>query len=121
MPKPYKPHIPQTVGQLWDKLGSMMLSSPRFEDDSGYFLGKGIDTEFQALAESLNVLRPLIGEDRFSKLTEMSRRMRAHFEADPEDKTDDTLAGRDLILEMEDILKELDDPADQLGYAGPRG
>jgi hypothetical protein len=121
MQKLYKPHIPQTVGQLWDHLGSMMLSSPKFEDNSGYFPGMGIDIEFQALVAGLEVLRPVIGEDRYLKLGEMSRRMRAHFEADPEDKTDDTLAGRDIIVEMEEILKEVNDPADHPNYAGTRG
>jgi hypothetical protein len=33
--------------------------------------------------------------------------MKAHFEADPEDKTDDSLAGRQLIYDMEDVLKEV--------------
>jgi hypothetical protein len=36
----------------------------------------------------------------------MSDRMRAHFEADPENKTDDTLKGRDIIVEMENLLKQ---------------
>jgi hypothetical protein len=36
----------------------------------------------------------------------MSDRMRAHFEADPEDKTDDSLKGRDIIVEMENLLKQ---------------
>jgi len=31
--------------------------------------------------------------------------MRAHFEADPEDKTDDALKGREIIREMEDLLR----------------
>jgi hypothetical protein len=30
--------------------------------------------------------------------------MRAHFEADPEDKTADAVAGRRIIREMQDIL-----------------
>jgi hypothetical protein len=34
----------------------------------------------------------------------LSDRMRAHFEADPEDKTGDALAGRRIIREMEGIL-----------------
>jgi hypothetical protein len=32
--------------------------------------------------------------------------MRAYFEADPEDKTDDSLKGRAIILEMMDLLKQ---------------
>ena len=35
----------------------------------------------------------------------MSDWMRAHFEADPEDKTDDALKGREIIREMEDLLR----------------
>ena len=36
----------------------------------------------------------------------MADRMRAHFEGDPED-TDDSMAGRQLIYDMEDVLKEV--------------
>ena len=35
----------------------------------------------------------------------MADRMRAHFEADPEDKTEDGAAGRKLLFEMQDILR----------------
>lgn len=31
--------------------------------------------------------------------------MRAHFEADPENKTDDTLRGREIISDMQALLK----------------
>jgi hypothetical protein len=34
-----------------------------------------------------------LGEERYLKLIEMSDRMRAHFEPDPANKTDDTLKG----------------------------
>jgi hypothetical protein len=37
---------------------------------------------------------------------EMSDRMRAHFEADPDDTTDDALKGREIIDEMRDLLKQ---------------
>ena len=121
MPKTFHPYIPRTVGELSDQLGSMMLSCPKFEDDSGFFPGQGIGTEFEALGGGLKNLRPVIGDDRFFRLTEMSQRMRTHFEADPEDKTDDTLAGRDIIEQMEEILKKVDDPADHPNYTGPRG
>jgi hypothetical protein len=30
MRRPYKPYIPQTIGEIWDKLGWMMLNSPTF-------------------------------------------------------------------------------------------
>jgi hypothetical protein len=37
----------------------------------------------------------------------MADRMKSHFEADPEDKTEDSMAGRQLIYDMEDVLKEV--------------
>ncbi len=36
----------------------------------------------------------------------MTLMLRAHFEADPENKTDDTLKGREIIREMEALLKQ---------------
>jgi hypothetical protein len=105
MPRPYKPYIPQTIGEIWDKLGSMMLYSPTFKDDSGYFPERNIETEFFALNEGLKAVRKKLGEERYQALVALSDRMRAHFEADPENKTDDTLAGRRLINEMEDLLR----------------
>lgn len=38
-------------------------------------------------------------------LVALPDKMRAHFEADPEDRTEDGIKGRDCIIEMEDILK----------------
>jgi hypothetical protein len=67
---------------------------------------KNIDTEFHALNEGLKLVRKKIGEAKYQRLAELSDRLRAHFEADPENKTQDTLAGRRLIHEMEDILTQ---------------
>lgn len=105
MPKPYTPYIPQSISDVMDLLGWMMLNSPRFEDDTGYFEGQNIDTEFFALNEGLKTIRKKVGEENYQALVALSNRMRAHFEADPEDKTEDGIKGRDCIIEMEDILK----------------
>ena len=107
MPRPYRPYIPQTIGEIWDLLGSMMLSSPTFKDSTGYFPGRNIDTEFFRLKEGFKAVRKQLGEERCEKLIAMADRMRAHFEADPEDKTDDSMAGRQLIYDMEDVLKDV--------------
>lgn len=107
MPRPYKPYIPQTIGEIWDLLGGMMLDSPTFIDKTGYFPDRNIDTEFFALKEGLKAVRKKLGEERYEKLVAMADRMKAHFEADPEDKTDDSLAGRQLIYDMEDVLQEV--------------
>ena len=116
MPRPYQPYIPQSAGEIIEKLGWMMLYSPKFEDDSGYFPGRNLDTTFFSLNEGLQAIRNRLGEERYAALLALSDRMRTHFEADPENKTDDTLAGRALILEMMDLLKNLRRPK-----APPRG
>jgi len=100
-----KPYIPQGIGEIMDFLGSMMLSSPTFKDKLGYFPERNIDTEFFALNEGLKTIRKKVGEENYQALVKLSDKMRAYFEADPEDKTEDSLKGRDCIIEMEDILK----------------
>jgi hypothetical protein len=103
--KPYKSYVPETISEMMDLLGSMMLSSPTFKDKTGYFPDQTLDTEFVALNDGLDVLRKKAGEEAYRALVALSGRMRAHFEADPEDKTEDGIKGRDCILEMEEILK----------------
>ncbi|MCB2061443.1 MAG: hypothetical protein R3E09_10825 [Novosphingobium sp.] len=105
MPKPYTPYIPKDIGEIMDLLGDMMLSAPRFIDDSGYFPEQNLDTEFFALNEGLKLIRKRVGEKDYSALIELTKRMRAHFEADPEDKTEDGIKGRNCIMDMEEILK----------------
>lgn len=101
----YKPYVPKSVSEVRDCLRAMMVDSPTFVDKTGYFPGRNLKTTFYALNEGLRLLREELGEERYLKLTDMSDRMRAHFEADPEDKTDDALKGRAIIEEMEDLLK----------------
>jgi hypothetical protein len=62
---------------------------------------------FQQLHEGLSHNRPTLGEERYHELMQMSDRMRALFEADPEDKTGETLKGCKIIHEMEDILRQV--------------
>ncbi|CAN5128531.1 hypothetical protein BH10PSE13_BH10PSE13_21970 [soil metagenome] len=105
--RPYNPYIPKTIGEIMDLLGSMMLGAPTFKDKSGLFPARNIDTEFFALNESFKAIRKKAGEERYAALLALSDRMRAHFEADPEDKTQDGIDGRDCILEMEELLKSI--------------
>ena len=102
----YKPHVPETIDELLDHLASMMFSSPKFNHTSGFFLGMNIDTEFFALNEGLKKIRLELGEDIYFEMTQLSDRMRTHFEADPEDKTDGALKGRAIIHQMEDLLTQ---------------
>jgi hypothetical protein len=103
---PYKLCIPQSISEIRELLGWMMLRSPTFIDKTGYFPGQDISKVFCELNEGLRLFRGELGEERYVKLMEMSDRMRAHFEADPEDKTDDTLKGREIIEQMEALLKQ---------------
>jgi hypothetical protein len=105
MPPPYRPYIPQTLGDLLDLLGLMMLRSPTFADTTGYFPERNIDTVFYALNEGLDATRKKLGEDRYQKLTEMSKQMRVLFAADPEDTTGDARKGQELIFDMTQLIK----------------
>jgi hypothetical protein len=104
MPRPYSPYIPQGKSEIMDYLAFIMLSSPTFIDDTGYFQGRNIDTTFFALNEGLRLIRKRLGEEKYDTLVRLSARMRAHFEADPKDETGETQKGRELIHEMEDLL-----------------
>jgi hypothetical protein len=98
MLRPYDPYVPKDISEIMDLLGSMMLDSPTFVDKTGYFPGQSIDTEFFALAGGLKAERSKLGDKRYAALVELSARMRAHFEADPEDKTDVEGDGVDMVL-----------------------
>lgn len=104
---PYKPYVPQNVGELLEQLAYMMLASPTFKDMTGYLPYQNIDTAFFSLNEGLLVSREKLGEERYATLRALSDRMRALFEADPDDKTGDTRSGHMLIREMENILESV--------------
>jgi hypothetical protein len=99
----YTGYVPRSLGEIWDYLGAMMLESPTFKDD--YITEKSIDTVFNCLNEGLESVRPKVGEEKYAALIALSGRMKALFEADPKDETGETVQGRELILEMEDILR----------------
>lgn len=98
-------YVPQRIGEIMDHLAMMMLSSPQFKDRTGLLPGRSIDTVFAELNGGIEIVRKKVGEANYAKLIEISARMRAHFEADPDDKTEDGIKGRECIHEMEDILR----------------
>jgi hypothetical protein len=102
----YDPYIPQNLDELWDLVGSMVLGAPKFIDTSGFFPGKGIETEYFRLTEGLKLARPELGEERYVKLVEMGQRTRAYFVAAADDDADEVWAGRNLLLDMEEIMDE---------------
>ena len=98
-------YIPKTKGEVRDLLGSMMLTAPTLVDQTGYFSDRSIESEFLALNEGLKLIRRQLGEESYLEMTELSGRMRAHFEADPKDETGETSEGRKCILAMLEILQ----------------
>ena len=105
--RPKKMYVPKDISELLDFAISMLLSAPKFIDKTGYFPYQNLDYVFRQLNEGLSVNRPKLGEERYHELMGMPDRMRALFEADPENTTGDTRKGRDIIYEMEDILKQV--------------
>jgi hypothetical protein len=98
--------VPQDIQELLDHLSSMLLSAPKFVDKTGYFPYLSLDHVFRELNEGLSLNRQTLGEERHQELMRMSNRMRALFEADPEDKTGETLEGCKIIHDMQVILKQ---------------
>ena len=100
------PYIPRSTEEIRDFLSSMMLNAPTFVDPTGFFYERNLESEFFALSEGLESIRSGIGDESYFKLAELTSRMRAHFEADPEDKTGETTQGRECIREMLAILRQ---------------
>ncbi len=95
--------VPEDLGELYDRLMSMLGGSPTFAHR--VFRERTLETRFASLNQALVRLRPELGEDRFHKFQEMSKQMRACFEADPGDTNGETAKGRRIILEMLDLLE----------------
>src|SRR5690606_19413796 len=96
-------YVPKTIGEIMDHLADMTLTAPQFADRSGLLPGRNIDTAFAELIGGLENVRKQVGEESYTQLIELSARMRSHFEADPLDKTEDGIKGRECIYQMEDI------------------
>lgn len=100
----YSPRIPLGIEEITDFLARMMSDAPNFNDESGYFFGRNIETTFFELNGGLTLIRKNLPEDSYERLVALSNEMRAHFEADLENNADGTLKGRALIHEMEILI-----------------
>jgi hypothetical protein len=105
--KPAEMHVPQNLGALRDLLSTILLSAPKFLDETGYFPYRDLDYVFQQLLAGLSHNRAALGQERHHQMTKMADRMRTLFEADPDVKTGDTAQGYKIIHEMEDILTDI--------------
>ncbi|THD48602.1 MAG: hypothetical protein E7774_02785 [Bradyrhizobium sp.] len=85
----------------------MQIEAPKFLDRTGYMPFINLNYTFQQLREGFSKSRRRLGEERYQQLSQMSDQMRALFAADPDDKTGETTKGREMIYEMERILRSV--------------
>jgi hypothetical protein len=104
--KPPEIRVAKNTLEIHEMLSRILLSAPKFIDRTGYFPYWNLDYAFRELNAGLEHNRSRLGEQRYQTLMAMSDRVRALFEADPEDKTGDTLKGCMIIHEMLDILRQ---------------
>ncbi len=96
--------VPENIGEIADRLAWMFLEAPHFKSVVGPIEGYSIETVFSSLNEGLDLARKKLGEEKYGALIAMSKRARAHCEADPEDDNGQAREGRRLIREMREML-----------------
>jgi hypothetical protein len=97
-------YIPKNKSELIDLLYAMNGDAPKFKDKTGYLPFRDRNWVFTQLNEGLAATRSKLGEERYETLLRMSNEMRALFEADPDEKTGDTMRGISIIHAMLDVL-----------------
>lgn len=102
----YRPYVPETLSELMDQVVPMMGDAPKFQDDTGYFPRKSIDSEFYALVEGFGKVRDKIGEDKYAAAIDIAARMKAIFLEAADENDPKTMQGIYLIHELIDIIDE---------------
>ena len=109
LPNPYrnpKPYIPASLSEINDMLGSMILGAPTFIDKTGVFAERNVNSEFDKFTQALDIVRKKLGEDRYAKLVDLAARAKALFVADQDNTNGKTAQGRELLFEIEDVLRD---------------
>lgn len=101
------PYIPASLSELNDQIIVMIVEAPTFDDWSGVFPERNIDSEFHVLVEGFGRVRRKLGDERYAKLVDLASRAKALFAADQEDANGKTEEGRTLLIEIEDVLNEV--------------
>ncbi|WP_416463029.1 hypothetical protein [Sphingomonas sp. VDB2] len=99
------PYIPDSLSEIYDMLGSMILGAPTFIDATGVFHDQNIDTEFHALTEGFGKVRKKLGEERYAQLIALAAQAKALFADDPNDDNGKTDEGRALLFEIEKLIQ----------------
>jgi hypothetical protein len=100
------PYIPASLSEINDMLGTMPGEIPKFIDKSGYFPELNIDSRFHQIVEGFGRVRKKLGEDRYATLIDLAARAKSLFLEDPEEENGMTREGRNLIFEMQDVLRD---------------
>lgn len=100
-----EPYIPGSLSEIYDLLGSMILSAPTFIDKLGDFPEQNIDSEFQILVASFAKVRRKLGEERYTTLVDLAARAKALFAADPDENNGKANEGWTLLQEIEAIIQ----------------
>lgn len=100
----YTPFVAPNLDELKRQLYWLIGIAPKFVSYDGMFVGMNIDAEFDALSESLEFLKPQLGNALFTQLAAMASETKAHFEADPDDTTGEAKLGNRLLVEMVELL-----------------
>jgi hypothetical protein len=100
-------YVPESIQELLEFVISMQIKAPKFVDKTGYLPFLNLDYVFEQLHEGLARNRQTLGDGRYQELMRMSDRMRVLFEADPDDKTGETLEGCKILHKMEDTLRQV--------------
>jgi hypothetical protein len=89
-------YIPSTVGEVSDRIGSLVLCMPDMELSNS---GLDMDGAYAQLEHSLGLIRKKIGEEKYHALVQMGRASKQKF---VENKTKD---GRFLLQDMSKLIK----------------
>jgi hypothetical protein len=98
-------HTPEDIQEVLVLLGWILVKGPRFIEKSGYFQSVSVEYVFDRLKEGLGNVRGRLGEERYQQLMQMSDQIQTLFEADPDDKTGETLQGCKINHQIEDTLR----------------
>ena len=85
----------------------MVFDAPTFIDKTGVFYDRNIDSLFYTLVESFGIIRKKLGDDRYATMIELAGRAKALFAADQDDTNGKTRAGRELLMDIQDLLNEV--------------
>lgn len=104
MSRNYEPLIPRDILELLDHVGMMVVRAPRFATSA--FPDLTVDGVFHELNEGLKNVRGAMGDDTYMKVVALSERARELISADPREDTGDTQAGRELLMEIRELLSK---------------